>query len=682
MIGAARCRTSRCVFVGALCALLVALPACNRNKPTRRARTVEPTVTRDIPAPLRGTIGSIARLGGVNPTRASGIGFVVGLDGTGGLPVQEQIAAHLEREMALMGIGVSGKYKGTAIEGMSPRQLMSDRNTAVVIVEAALPPGVREGDPFDVYVRSLNATSLEGGRLWTTELRPGPPSTFGNRQTRVIGEASGTIFINPFAEPGSEGDGVSRTVGRILEGGIVSQTVYIDVILDNPSHARARQIASAINSAFPRSSGDREPTARGRSEQMVRVKLPYRFEGREYEFVELIRHMTLDQAYPEVYARRYAQTMVNQPEAYATNMSWCLQALGERALPFLRDLYAHEDPLPRLAALRAGAHLGDARTAEHLLDLAQGGPATVRPEATRLLGRVDGGPRIEQQLTELLAEDNLVVRVAAYEALAERAVAAQRRRILAEASRGSPSAQRRLSLAALDSLARLRLPDGTMQFVSRRLVDGKFLLDRAAAGEPLIYVTQQGEPRIVLFGESDAIEGPMLVSAWSDRLLLQRGGTSGPIRVRYHDDRTGRTVRHDVEPSLARLIEFMSHMPTPEDARPGLGLSYSQVVGALYEIQRQAQVAGAFTTERDRLLAELLQSSEKEEITVRPETPDDEQQLVLLEGELDDPTARLVQPGETTPRRRSLLVPLTAPTPEPGAGEDGLPSDAPLGRDE
>lgn len=679
MIGAARNGSARCVLVGALCALMTTMPACNRNKPTPRARTVEPTVTRDIPTPLRGTVGSIARLGGVNPTRASGVGFVVGLDGTGGLPVQEQIAAHLEREMSLMGIGVTGKYKGTAIEGMSPRQLMSDRNTAVVIVEAALPPGVREGDPFDIYVRSLNATSLEGGSLWTTELRPGPPSTFGNRQTRVIGEARGTIFINPFAEPGTDGDGVSRTVGRVLEGGAVSETIYIDVILDNPSHARARQIASAINSAFPRASGDREPTARGRDERLVRVKLPYRFEGREYEFVELLRHLTLDQAYPEVYARRYTQTLVNQPQ-YANNMSWCLQALGERALPFLRDLYSTSDSIPRLAALRAGAHLGDARAAEHLLELAQSGPATVRPEATRLLGRVDGGPRIEQQLTELLSEDNLVVRVAAYEALAERAIKEQRRRIIAAASRGTPSARARLSLAALDSLARLRLPDGTLQFVSRRLVDGKFLLDRAAAGEPLIYVTQQGEPRIVLFGEDDRIDTPLLVSVWSERLLLQRGGTTGPIRVRYHDDRTGQTIRHDVEPTLVSLIEFFAHTPTPEDSRPGLGLSYSEVVGALYEVQRQAQIAGAFTTERDRLLAELLQSSEKEEITVRAETPEDEQELVLLEGELDDPRARLVQPGETTPRRTSLLVPLM---PETESGnEDAAPANTPPGREE
>lgn len=684
MNASARKRTVwRCIgltlAVGAL-----TLPACNRNsKPKPRARTVEPVITRDIPTPLRGTVGAVSRLSGTTTTRASGIGFVVGLDGTGGLPVQEQIAAHVEREMSLQGIGVTGKYAGTAIEGKSPRQLMADRNTAVVIVEAALPPGVREGDPFDIYVRAMNATSLEGGTLWTTQLRPGPPSAFGSRQTRVIGEARGPVFINPFAEPGSETDGVTRTIGRVLDGGTVRESLYIDIILDNPSHGRARQIANAINSVYPRASGDREPTARGRDEQLVRVRVPFKYRGRETEFAELIRHLTLDQAYPEVYARRYARDLIAQPKL-ATDMSWCLEALGERSLPFLRDLYNHPESNPRLAALRAGASLGDARSAEPLMDLAQNGPASVRSEAVRLLGRVEGGPRIEQTLAQLLGEDDLVVRVAAYEALAERAIEAQRRRILAMARREPGNASARLSIAALDGLARTRLPDGTMQLVSREVIAGKFLLDRAPAGDPLIYVTQQGEPRIALFGRDDTIEGPMLVSAWSDRLLFSRTGNSGRIRARYHNEKTGETITHEVEPTLRGIIDFLAHDPSPEQPRPGLGLSYSEVVGALYEVQRQGQLAAAFTTEQDRLLAELLQAGESQEIAVRAEMPGEEQTIVVFEG-LDNPRARIVQPGESTPRRKSLLVPLTPPvaqSPEEEPADPGPAAEVPVGRDE
>jgi len=660
----------RVLTLAFLAGALATLGACNKNKPTPRARTVEPTITRDIPTALRGTVGSVARLRGVNATRVSGIGFVVGLNGTGGLPLQERIAAHLEREMALQGIGQAGQYSGTAIEGKSPRQLLSDRNTAAVIVEAALPPGAGEGSTFDIYVRALNATSIEGGTLWTTELQPGPPSAFGSRQTRKIAEARGPIFINPFAEPGAEGDGVTRTVGRVLDGGQMLETLYIDIVLDSPSHARSRQIAAAINSIFPRGPGDREPIARGRDESLVRVQVPRRCRDRTSAFAELVRHVTIDQAYPDEYAKRYAAVMRSQPEM-ASEMSWCLEALGGRSLPFLRDLYDEVDAIPRLAALRAGAHLGDPMAAQPLIDLATSGPAAVRPEAARLLGRLDGGPIIEQTLTDLLGEDDLVVRVAAYEALADRAVELQRRRLLAEASRTPGGATARLSLAALDSLSRTRLPDGTMQRVSRRLVAGKFLLDWAPAGDPLIYVTQQGEPRIALFGEDLSIDNPMLVSAWSDRLLID-ADSSGPIRISYMNDRTGRVTRGEVDRNLPALIDFFARRPTPEDPRPGLDLSYSEVVGALYEMQRQGQIAAAFSTERDRLLAELLQAGEKEEITVRPETAEDEGEVVLF-GNMDDPKARVVKAGEAPPRR-SLLVPLS---PDAKAREAGGQTPAP-----
>ena len=113
-------------------------------------------------------------------------------------------AATLERQMGLMGVGETGAWEGTPLEGVSPRQLLSDPNTAAVVVTAAIPPGAPEGREFDVFVRALNASSLEGGRLWTTELRIGPPRTFGETTRRLIGEAKGDIFINPFATQGAE----------------------------------------------------------------------------------------------------------------------------------------------------------------------------------------------------------------------------------------------------------------------------------------------------------------------------------------------------------------------------------------------------------------------------------------------------------------------------------------------
>src|SRR5690606_25275403 len=101
---------------------------CNRNrrKPPPRPRQAEQIVVRDVPSALRGTIGAEAALQGVDATLVSGIGFVVGLNGTGGLTMPEQYAAHLEREMGLMGISASNDAGGPGIAGRSPRQLLRD----------------------------------------------------------------------------------------------------------------------------------------------------------------------------------------------------------------------------------------------------------------------------------------------------------------------------------------------------------------------------------------------------------------------------------------------------------------------------------------------------------------------------------------------------------------------------
>lgn len=663
--------------VASVCTLAVlagALAGCNREKrkqPPPRPRQAEQIVLRQVPSALRGTVGAEASLQGVESTLVSGIGFVVGLNGTGGLTMPEQFAAHLEREMGLKGITASSDAGGSALAGRSPRQLLQDPNTAAVIVQAAVPPGANNGDSFDVYVRAINATSLEGGTLWTTTLRVGPPSAFGNRQAIEMGNAKGPIFLNPFASPGG-GDGLQRTVGRVLDGGAVSEPTVINVVLDNPSHQRARQIASAINSSFPRGPGDADQIARGRDDQLVQVRVPFRYRDRREDFIELIRHMPIDQSFPEAFARRFAQTLRTDPYL-SKNMSFSLEAVGERAKPFLTDLYDSGELGPRLAALRAGASLDDPRAVRSLRDIALNGPDSLRADAIALMASIDGGPIIDEALRSLLSSDQMAVRVEAYEGLMTRAVSLQKRRLALAQQQAQrmrevvPSA----SPTQLDTLARAFIPGGGLQGVSRELVEGKFFLDRVPFGEPLIYITQQGEPRIVLFGRAAALRTPMLVSAWEGRLLMASDAPGDPVRLYYRDPVTRRTTTLDSVPmELEALIRFMAKEPTPNDPRPGLGLGYAEIVGLLYQIQQGSATQAAFATEADRLLLRLLQTVEQDDIEIRPESPGGEVTLVSA----DDPRREVVERDESglVRERRSLLVPLNQPqTPEGGGAADG-----------
>lgn len=668
-------------LAAALAGSLAVLPACNRNKrKTPAPRQAEQIVVRDVPSALRGTIGAEAALQGTEPTLVSGIGFVVGLNGTGGLTMPEQFAAHLEREMALNGITASNQAGGMGIAGRSPRQLLSDPNTAAVIIQAAVPPGANEGDSFDVYVRAINATSLEGGRLWTTTLRVGPPSAFGDPQAIVLGKAGGPIFLNPFAEPGST-DGVQRTVGRILDGGSMSFPTVINVVLDNPSHQRARQITSAVNAAFPRGPGDPEQIARGKDEQLVQVRVPFRYRDRREEFIELLRHLPIDQSFPEVYARRFAQSLVSDPYL-SGNMSYALESIGERAKPFLADLYDAPELAPRVAALRAGAALNDPRATASLRELALNGPEGLRTDAIALLAGIDGGPIIDETLRRLLSSPTLSIRVEAYEGLIDRAVRVQKRRLaLAQyQARNSREVAPTATISQLDALARAFIPGGGMHGVSRELVEGKFFLDRVPFGEPLIYISQQGEPRIVLFGADPELRTPMLVSAWSDRLLMAADAPGDPVRMYFRGHNNLRsTTRESVPMRLEELIRFMAKDPTPKDPRPGMGLSYAEIVGLLYEIQRSDGTLAAFATENDRLLARLLETVQREDIEIRPESPGGDITLVSA----DDPRREVVDRARSGLREpRSLLVPINPPVEpaaEPGGGENGS---GPVGRRE
>ncbi|MFK7759770.1 MAG: flagellar basal body P-ring protein FlgI [Phycisphaerales bacterium] len=660
-------------------------PGCkllNKNKkPAPRAQVSSPTIERDLPSELRGTIGAEARIIGNTPTLVSGIGFMVGLEGTGGLTMPEQYAAHLERVMGLSGVTIANDNPSSPLYSKSPRQLLQDPNTAAVIVQAAIPPGSSAGDSYDVYVRAINATSLEGGKLWTTEMRIGPPASYNDQQARIIGKAKGPIFLNPFAEPGVETAGISRTVGRILDGGVATAGTEIQVILDNPSHQRVRQMVSAINAAYPPGPTDRNQVARGVDESLILIQIPSRFKERRDDFLQLISHMTIDNSFPEVYAQRYAQTLENN-SYLANDMSWCLEALGERALTRIRPLYDHPEAAPRLAALRAGAGLRDPMTIDALSNIATNGPEALRTDAIALLARIEGSLVPDKVLRELLESDKLNIRIEAYEGLMARAINSRKRQLARSlGQRGRVAESSGPVEQQIDVLARVQLPPDPVRGVSRKLVAGKFFLDTVPFGEPLIYITQQKEPRIVLFGSDQLVKTPMLATAWSDRLMLASDSFNEPIRLYYRDDNKRRTFTHnDVPRELPKLVEFLAMEPTPGSVNRGLGLSYSRVVGALYEMYTDLGIIAGFTTEEDQLLADLLASVEQPDIEIRAEGPEDSVTMVPI----NDPRAPIVDRQSPITPRRTLLVPVNppsqseqAPGGQPDQSQSSIPTDSP-----
>jgi len=593
------------------------LSACESGPKPKARPSDAPAVIRDVPQVFRQTVGAQCTLRGTETILVSGFGLVVGLNNTGGGPLPVQIQSTMERELAMGGIGKGGLLESGPLAKMSPRQVLADKRVAVVLVQGVISPGSPLGSVFDVRISTLpgsSVTSLEGGQLWSTEMRLGPASPFGSMRSRKLAEASGPVFLNPFAlrdsgvntasadvsDPSGD-DGITRTVGRVMDGGRVTDPLVLELLLDSPSHARASSIVAAINTAFPNGPGDESPTARGRNDQSVAVRVPRAFRDKSAEFVKLLQYVPIESTFVDEYAKRYTDEL-RENTALTEELSWALVALGKPAIPFLQPLYDAPELLPRLAALRAGAKLGDMRAVPYLRAMAGASstsdgstsaapavPNAMRGEAIVLLGEMPFNPTIDVALRELLNAPSLETRIAAYEALAKR----------------------------------------QDPVIDRTRIEGRFVLDVVPSREELVYVTQQGEPRIVVFGNDVRVNTFSLVSTWKDRFMLMNDGKlvdgntdrSRPVRLYYRGpDPLSAAVKANVPDRLGDLIKFLGRKPQFDDPATGLGLSYSQVVGVLSELQRQRGINAAFTTEENRLIARLAEAEGQLSLPERPES--------------------------------------------------------------
>lgn len=615
---------SRLNFAAAVClGACVLLPGCSsieKAPPQPVASRADRGFTLNVPQVMRGTVNSEALLFGYEPVIVRGYGLVVGLNGTGSRDLPPNVRAHMITEMSRRGIGSASKGAGD----LSPEQMLNSPDTSVVIVEARIPPGASKGSLFDVRVYAdprTGTTSLEGGRLYTADLRPVgqgerlPPT--GSKQASIIAQAKGPVFINPFAEPGSTKlDNIDRTTGRILNGGIVTVSMPMKLGLANPSHVRAEILQNAINSRFPQERGQQAPTARGESDESIEITVPPSYTNREGEFVELLKHTTISQAAIEQAAMSVRRSVEANP-AEAVAAAWRWQAMGPRALPIIVDLYDYPEELPRGAALRAGAYLDDARVIPHLIDMAQSASTDSRIEAIHLLGEMRMNPRIDVALREILNDKNIEVRLSAYEALEKR---------------HDP-------------------------MIQRIVVGRTFFVDIVESDSPMVYITQSGDPRIVLFGNDLDIQTPATLVAWSNRLMIKADSGDSKVEVYYRDENALEGSKTLVERRLPEFIRFLGQETSPEHPEQGLGLTYAQTVGALHQIWRQGLIQADFSAEQDRILAAILDEERKMDIERRPEftadaSGDDASAVTNPSVNLSDlqrVTPTVPRPGSATP---------------------------------
>ncbi len=221
-------------------------------------------------------VRDICRVKGQEENTLHGIGFVVGLKGTGDGEVATLRA--LSTMMAKMGNALSQSNGGTA----NLDDLKNAKNVAMVYVTAIVPAeGARQGEMLDVVVNAISAKSIEGGYLMITPLlgpRPGSP--------RVYASAQGLVALDKTGPP---------TSAKVHDGCRLEESFHnafikddmITLVLDknHASFQAAFEIEDLLNTPSRFGASSSEPIAKAIDQVNIVVRIDDRYRDNTVAFI-------------------------------------------------------------------------------------------------------------------------------------------------------------------------------------------------------------------------------------------------------------------------------------------------------------------------------------------------------------------------------------------------------------
>jgi len=511
------------------------------------------------------TIGELVEAFAFNPIPVKGIGLVVGLSGTGSSECPPAVRDYL-RQFILAQVG----QKRT----VDPDTLINSKDTAVVLVEGFIPPAAVPQDSFDVRVQALpntETTSLEGGRLYTTDLKLVSRVEEAITTSKTLALAAGTVYIDNVAPAKPD-----QRTGYVLGGGKVLQEHQIVLAILTPDFRTAAVIRDRINARFDRD------TANAASESIIYLNLPEKFKERKIRFIELVRALYIGKTAQSEnnHINELIEKLKSAPPAVSSSnpaeekdkAEIGLEAVGKPVVARLLPLLESQDSLTKFIAARCLFNIGDDRALKYLRDFAQDSTSPFRIAAIKAIGETVEKQDVIAIMGRLVGDSDFNTRYTAYKYLA-------------------------------------KYNDSS---IIQTAVAQDFYIDQVIQMSPkTVFVSRKDEPRIVLFGAPIECEKDIFIESDDGYIIINSlpedpnhisvmrkhpitGELMGPLKTSY---------------KLADVIKFLGSEPSPENdkERVGLGIPYSQIAELLKKMCEKGAVKAEFIAGPLTPLAQLPQ---------------------------------------------------------------------------
>jgi len=490
-------------------------------------------------AGLGATIGSLVKVSAPEPVPVEGLGLVVGLERAGSAECPPQIRDYL-RQYILRQLPAKTR--------LDVDEFINSPDTAVVSIEGVIPAIASKNQYFDVRVAALpstQTTSLDGGRLFTAELKM--LGSFGIN-TRILADAEGPVYIDKIDD-----SRINKKAGYILAGGKVLNEYKIILSLHKPDYGMANRIRNRINGRF----GD--AAAKAVSSDRIEFIVPPKYKEQRQRFISIVTAMYLTQE-PEINSQRikaYVKRLSGSGDKYSSEVA--LEAIGNECLDELGVLLDSSDEKIRLHAARCMLNLGSDTGLAVLRRIAQEKESAYRVEA---LESITIGAKRNDAVSisrKLLRDDDFRIRLDAYE-----------------------------QLRKLDDVAIMQ------EFIGRN-----FYLERITQTElKTVFVSRSGQPRFVLFGAPIYCNGNIFVQSGSGDVIINAPSGQKYVNIiRKHPKRPSVIAQLKSDSfELGDIIRTLCDEPIGEGEKGhgGLGVSYADAAVLLKQMCDKGAVRAEF----------------------------------------------------------------------------------------